>query len=451
MGTGDEGRRYSLMTAVCLIMGICIGSGIFFKSDNVLVATGGSVAAGVVMFCLAATYIVFGGLCLTLFAARTDRAGGLVDYAERFVSPRFARVIGWHYAFVYLPSISAVIFWVAGVYACMVLGLPGTLAQQMAIGLALMLLCSATNALAPRLSGWTQNALTAVKVAPLVSVGLIGLVAALSGRAGASLAAPVQPGATGGLAWLAAAAPIAFSFDGWPAATSIAPELRHAQRNLPIALVVAPLAILALYLAYFVGLTTTLGPASVMAAGDGSLALLFSRLFGERATAWPNLIALLAVLGTGNGLMLSLQRLPLALAERGDLPGSGRLARMGDSRRAGVPGAGVATLCALAWSALHALVQAGGLIPNGDVSEVSVCLTMLLMLPYFVAAWRMRSDGRAGVLRGRVAPVLAVACCLVVGLSGLAEPARLAFAALELAVLLAVALLCRRRRRGRGE
>ena len=70
MGTGDERRRYSLMTAVCLIMGICIGSGIFFKSDNVLVATGGSVAAGVVMFCLAATYIVFGGLCLTLFAAR---------------------------------------------------------------------------------------------------------------------------------------------------------------------------------------------------------------------------------------------------------------------------------------------------------------------------------------------------------------------------------------------
>lgn len=451
MGTGDEGRRYSLMTAVCLIMGICIGSGIFFKSGNVLVATGGSVAAGVVMFCLAATYIVFGGLCLTLFAARTDRAGGLVDYAERFVSPRFARVIGWHYAFVYLPSISAVIFWVAGVYACMVLGLPGTLAQQMAIGLALMLLCSATNALAPRLSGWAQNALTAVKVAPLVSVGLIGLAAALSGRAGAAPVAPVSPGAPGGLAWLAAAAPIAFSFDGWPAATSIAPELRHAQRNLPIALVVAPLAILALYLAYFVGLTTTLGPASVMAAGDGSLALLFSRLFGERAAAWPNLIALLAVLGTGNGLTLSLQRLPLALAERGDLPGAGRLAHAGGGRRAALLSAGVATLCALAWSALHALVQAGGLIPNGDVSEVSVCLTMLLMLPYFVAAWRMRSDGRAGVLRGRVAPVLAVACCLVVGLSGLAEPARLAFVALELAVLLAVALLCRRRRLGCGE
>lgn len=446
MAEKDARRRYSLLTAICLIMGICIGSGIFFKSDNVLIATGGSIWLGVVMFCLAATYIVFGGLCLSLFAARTDGAGGLVDYAARFVSPRFARLIGLHYAFVYLPSISAVIFWVAGVYACMVFGLPGTLANQMAIGLVLMLACSATNALAPRLSGWAQNAFTVVKVAPLVVVGAVGLCAVLGGWAQAGAGAGLGAGTTGasGLAWLAAAAPIAFSFDGWPAATSIAPELRDARCNLPIALVAAPLAILALYLAYFVGISVTLGPATVMEAGDGSLALLFSRLFGERAAAWPNLIALLAVLGTGNGLVLSLQRLPQALGLRGDVPG-----RMGtwlarESGRHGFPvnSALMATAAMLAWSCVHAGVQACGLIPNGDVSEVSVCLAMLLMLPYFTAAWRLRAAGGVGVLRGRVAPVLATACCLFVGVSGLAGPVRVAFAVLELALLVIVARAC---------
>lgn len=449
MAEKDARRRYSLLTAICLIMGICIGSGIFFKSDNVLVATGGSIGLGVVMFCLAATYIVFGGLCLSLFAARTDGAGGLVDYAARFASPRFARLIGLHYAFVYLPSISAVIFWVAGVYACMVLGLPGTLANQMAIGLALMLVCSATNALAPRLSGWAQNAFTVVKVAPLVAVGAVGLCAVLGGWAqiGAGTTSIAGAGASagaGGLAWLAAAAPIAFSFDGWPAATSIAPELRDARRNLPIALVAAPLAILALYLAYFVGISVTLGPATVMEAGDGSLALLFSRLFGKSAAAWPNLIALLAVLGTGNGLVLSLQRLPQALGLRGDVPGRAGawLARESGRLRFPANSALVATAAMLTWSCVHAFVQAGGFIPNGDVSEVSVCLAMLLMLPYFAAAWRLRTAGEASILRGRVAPVLASACCLFVGLSGLAEPVRAAFVALELAVLLSVARVC---------
>ncbi len=446
MAEKDARRRYSLTTAICLIMGICIGSGIFFKSDNVLAATGGSIGLGVVMFCLAATYIVFGGLCLTLFAARTSGAGGLADYAARFVSPRFARLIGLHFACIYLPSISATIFWVAGVYACMALGLEGTLAQQLGIGLLLMLACSLANALAPRLSGWTQNALTVVKVAPLLAVGVIGLVCALSGRAQTELAAPADPAApgAGGLAWLAAAAPIAFSFDGWPAATSIAPELRDARRNLPIALAVAPLAILALYLAYFVGISVTLGPATVMEAGDASLALLFSRVFGEGAAAWPNLIALLAVLGTGNGLVLSLQRLPRALVERGDIGGrAGAWLARGRGR-----GAGAATGCMLVCLAIHAVAQATGAIPNGDVSEVSVCLTMLLMLPYFAAAWRLRDQGEAGVLRGRVAPVLAATCCLVVGLSGLADPMRVAFAAAELVALLALLAVNRPRRNG---
>ena len=64
-------KRYSLFTAICLIVGICIGSGIFFKSDNILIATGGNVALGVAMMLLAATTIVFGGLTLARFAART--------------------------------------------------------------------------------------------------------------------------------------------------------------------------------------------------------------------------------------------------------------------------------------------------------------------------------------------------------------------------------------------
>ena len=38
-------RRYGLFTAITMIIGICIGSGIFFKSDNILVATGGSIVA----------------------------------------------------------------------------------------------------------------------------------------------------------------------------------------------------------------------------------------------------------------------------------------------------------------------------------------------------------------------------------------------------------------------
>lgn len=435
-------KRYSLVTAVCLIMGICIGSGIFFKSDNVLVATGGNIGLGVLMFCVAALYIVFGGLCLTLFAARTDGAGGLVDYADRFVSPAFARLIGWHYTFVYLPSISAIIFWVVGIYACMVFGLEGTFAQQMGLGLAAFLAVSILNALAPGLSGHFQSASTVVKVVPLVVVGALGATSVATGHAAATLAAAPHVEASG-LGWLLAAAPVAFSFDGWPAATSIAPELKDARRNLPIALVTAPLAILALYLAYFVGISVILGPETVMASGDGSLSLLFSRLFGERAAALPSLIALLAVLGTGNGLMLALMRLPLALGLRGDAPRAGWLTRRSPRRGIPVNSVLVAVACVLAWMALHWVVQGAQLIPNGDLSEVSVSLTMLWMLPFFAGAWRLRRSGEADALRGAVSPALATLGCLFVGLSGLADPSRLPFVALECGIVAALWLAMR--------
>lgn len=443
-------KRYSLVTAVCLIMGICIGSGIFFKSDNVLVATGGSIGLGVVMFCVAALYIVFGGLCLTLFAARTDGAGGLVDYADRFVSPAFARLIGWHYTFVYLPSISAIIFWVVGIYACMVFGLEGTFAQQMGLGLAAFLAVSALNALAPRLSGHLQSASTLVKVAPLVAVGVLGAISVATGHATTTLAADPHAEAAG-LGWLLAAAPVAFSFDGWPAATSIAPELRDARRNLPIALVAAPLAILALYLAYFVGISVTLGPETVMSAGDASLSLLFSRLFGEGMAAVPNLIALLAVLGTGNGLMLALMRLPLALGLRGDVPRPRLLTYRSPRRGIPVNSALTAGASVLVWMAAHWVVQGARLIPNGDLSEVSVSLTMLWMLPFFAGAWRLHRRGEADALRGAVAPLLATAGCLFVGLSGLADPARLPFVAFETGIVAALWLAMRVRDRHRPD
>ena len=44
-------KGYGLFTTIAMIIGVVIGSGIFFKSDNILVATNGSIALGVLVFC----------------------------------------------------------------------------------------------------------------------------------------------------------------------------------------------------------------------------------------------------------------------------------------------------------------------------------------------------------------------------------------------------------------
>lgn len=437
-------RRYSLSTAIFLIMGICIGSGIFFKSDNVLVATDGNVWLGALMFVIAAFYIVFGGLTLSLYAARTAGAGGLVDYAGRFVSPTFARLIGWHYTFVYMPAITAIIFWVVGVYACQVFGLPAEFSLQVAIGCIALLACTALNALAPRLAGHLQNGTTLLKIVPLVAVGLIGIACVATGRAQVPPLNPQQISAAG-FGWLAAAAPVAFSFDGWPIATSIAPELKDAKRNLPIALVVAPLCILALYLAYFLGISLTLGPEQVMAAGDSSLSELFVALFGESSRTWPALIAFLAILGVGNGLVLGIIRMPQALGLRGEVPASAWVAKV--DARWGMPlhSAGIALVSVLVWMGIHYLVQSHSIIANGDISEVVICLTMLGMLPFYTSATRLWRTGEAETFRALVSPILALLVCAFIGISGLLEPTRIIGAAILVGLLVIAQLIWSKR------
>ena len=40
-------KKYGLFTAICMVVGIVIGSGIFFKTEAVLSTTGGNVLTGV--------------------------------------------------------------------------------------------------------------------------------------------------------------------------------------------------------------------------------------------------------------------------------------------------------------------------------------------------------------------------------------------------------------------
>lgn len=101
--------HYGFFTATAMIIGIVIGSGIFFKSDDVLAYTGGNVIIGILVFCLAAFGIIFGSLTLSELSLRTAKAGGAIGYYEEFVSLKVAAVFGWYQTFVYFPSITVVV------------------------------------------------------------------------------------------------------------------------------------------------------------------------------------------------------------------------------------------------------------------------------------------------------------------------------------------------------
>ncbi|HKM00620.1 MAG TPA: amino acid permease, partial [Sedimentibacter sp.] len=102
-------QKYNLFTTITMIVGIVIGSGIFFKSDNVLFSTNGNIFLGIIVFILAAFSIIFGSLSISMLASRTDEAGGIITYSEKFWNKSIACAYGWFQTFIYYPTIICVV------------------------------------------------------------------------------------------------------------------------------------------------------------------------------------------------------------------------------------------------------------------------------------------------------------------------------------------------------
>ena len=187
-----------------------------------------------------------------------------------------------------------------------------------------------------------------------------------------------------------------------------------------------------------------------MAVGDASLSMLFVELFGEGAATLPNLIALIAVVGTANGLVLSLLRMPYALALHDEIPCSKAVLRMNKTLKFPLVSAAIALGTTLFWMAVHAVVTTFNLLPNGDISEVSVSLTLLVLPLFYVQALIHDPAGpRPTAPRAFAAPsrpLIAIASSLAVGLSSISNPTRWPFVAAHIITLVIATYLMGRRR-----
>lgn len=411
-----EKRRYGLFTAITMITGVVIGSGIFFKADNVLSYTGGNVLLGIIIFAVAAIAIVFGCLAISQLANLTDKPGGLIAYTEEFVGIGPSSAFGWFQTFLYLPTLTAVVAWVTGIYICQLFGWEITLEKAVFIGCISMTVLFIMNMLSAKMGGYFQNASMIIKLIPLIIIAFAGLI---FGKPGEFVAGDIRTfqTATSSFGWIAAFAPIAFSFDGWIVSTSICHEIKNSKRNLPLALTISPLVILIIYIAYFVGITSFIGPNTVMEQGDASVFTAANLLFGEVGGKLILTFVVISVLGTVNGLILGFIRMPYSLALRNMVPGSSWLKKEND-KLGGMPvnSAVFAYVLSLLWMLIHYLTQK--LSMRGDVSEIAIGVSYLNYIVLYVTVMRLTKKGTIkGIWKGYVIPVLATVGSLVI-LSG---------------------------------
>ena len=412
--------HYGLPTAIAMIIGIVVGSGIFFKGDDVLLYTGGSVGLGILVFCIGAISIIFGSLTLTELSIRTDKSGGVVGFYEDFISKKVAAGFGWFQTFAYYPSLISVVCWVAAIYTCSLFDVKASLEVQIIIALIYLFLIYTMNFFSVKLGGYFQNFSTVVKLVPLIGIAFAGFfLKTVQPEVPAGIEV-VQVSQNVGMGWLAALIPIAFSYDGWIVATTITNEVKNPKRTMPLAFLIGPVSVLAVYLLYFIGFSRLLGPEYIMTMGNDAVNKAGEYLFGPYGMKIMLVFVIIAVVGVANGMTLGSIRMPQALASKNMLPNSEKIAKIHPKYELSKGSCLISLVASLVWLALHYITQKTGILGNGDVSEITIVFSYTCFAILYIKVMLMKKSGEVkSKFFGLVCPVLAIFGSLTILLGGI--------------------------------
>ena len=419
--SGKLQRKYGLFTAICMVVGIVIGSGVFFKAQTILQKTGGDMPMGILAWIIGGAIMLVCLLTFSFMGQKYERVNGLVDYAEATVGKRYGYFMGWFLTTVYFPGMTSALAWVSARYTmefvvsvdpAFPLTIPaaqgGCIIGPECMALTLFYLCAvyALNALSPKLAGKFQTSTTVIKLIPLGLMAVVGLIYGLSsGTLQQNFVNNAQVPATAESPLFAAVCSTAFAYEGWIIATSINSEIKDSKRNLPKALILGGITIVAVYLFYFIGVA---GGATNQQLIDDGATVAFTNIFGGVFGNILKLFIAISCLGTTNGLMLGCTRCMYSLAARGEGPRPDVFSQVDSKTDMPANSAVFALLITAFWFLYFYFTNIAGTFQGPfvfDSTELPIITVYLMYLPMLIQ-W-MRKEKDQSLLRRFVMPVLA--------------------------------------------
>lgn len=321
-------RKFGLFTAIAMVVGIVIGSGVFFKAQDILNKTDGNLTTGILAWVVGGLIMLSCILAFSIMATKYEKVNGIVDYAEATVGKKYAYIIGWDLTIFYYPTLTSVLAWLSARYTMTFivsafpnyqLSIPaaegGTVYGPEVMALSVFMLCAsyALNALSPKLAGKFQVSTTVIKLIPLGLMAVVGIIVGLTADQKILVENFAYNTKLSGGTFFAAVVATSFAYEGWIIATSINAEIKNAKKNLPIALVTGGIIIIVVYVVYYLGVA---GGASVDVLMKDGATIAFTNVFGQVFGTILNVFVAISCMGTMNGLMLGCTRGMYSIAAR---------------------------------------------------------------------------------------------------------------------------------------
>lgn len=309
-------RVLGLFSAVTIVVGSIIGSGIFLKTGNVATALGSFgpiisvwIGIGLVTLC--------GSLALAELAAMLPHAGGPYVYLSLAYGRLPAFLWGWTEFWIVRAGSLGALACATAIYLSQVV--PLTPVQQEVVAIAIVVGLSIINYLSTRWGASVQNISTVAKVTFLAGIILLP---ALMGKTDVQNLEPLWPAAPSmgllqgiGVAMVA----VLWPYDGWINIAPVAEEIENPHRNLPLGLGLGMLVVIVVYVGANISYHLTL-PMNAVAGSKAIASDVFKVLFGETGGKIAALGVMCSTFGAVNSNMLTGPRIYFAMARDGLLP-----------------------------------------------------------------------------------------------------------------------------------
>jgi len=396
-------KKYGFWTTSAMVIGIVIGSGVFFKADDVLQASSGSLPTALLAWFIGGAIMVVTAFLFSKIAARIEKVNGIVDYFEEAYGKTAGFNIAWFMTTVYYPCLVSVLAWVSSNYTVSLLGWDNLL---WAMAVFYLFLFFTINLLSPVIAGRLQVSTTLIKLTPLIAVAVVGTIKGLLNgqtvRSFTSAATSVSDQG-GGLAL--ACLSTAFAYEGWIIATTINAEIKEAKKTLPQALVFGSLMIILVYTLYYVGIASVIDNDKVIAYGDNTSLIVITSLFGNFAGVLLNIFVVVSCLGTLNGLVMASSRgmFSIGVRDMGPEPNFFKEVHM---KTNSTIHSGIAGFCfSLLWLAVWYGNFHGWFGGFMDISELPIAFLYFIYLALYL--WYIRKFREPGIFNGYILPLLA--------------------------------------------
>ncbi len=318
-------KTIGLSAALSTVVGMVIGSGVFFKPQAIYTTTNGAPGLGIIAWLLGGFITITAGLTDTEISAAIPKTGGMMIYIEEIYGEKLGFLTGWMQTVLFFPGTSAALGVIFAQQASELLGMsPNNMANVLPIAIGVILFLALLNIIGSSLGGKVQTVATIGKMIPLILIIVFGFI---KGQSSEVLNPFVGDGVNASNALGQVLIATLFAYDGWINVGAISGEMKSPEKDLPRAIVGGLSLVMAVYIIINIAYLWVV-PASELATVTSPATLVATRLFGNIGGKVITVGILISVFGTLNGYLLTGSRIPYTLAEMGTLPASKTLLKV---------------------------------------------------------------------------------------------------------------------------